>query len=68
MYSPQESKWTYPDGAENDAPVHMLELRYHALAYMLAFFLILGFVPSQCRQDSDTAPFGTFVECDEEFI
>ena len=46
----------------------MLELRYDALAYMLAFLLILGFVPGQCRQDGNTAPLGTFVERDEEFI
>lgn len=56
------------DCAENDASVHMLELRYHALAYMLAFLLILGFVPRQCRKDRDTAPFGTLVERDEKFI
>ena len=63
-----KNKCTHLDCTENDASVHMLKLRYHALAYMLAFLLILGFVSRQCRQDRDTAPFGTLVERDEKFV
>lgn len=54
--------------AENDRTIDVLKLRDDALADMFRFFFVRGGVACEGRQDGDTAPFGTFVECDEEFI
>ena len=59
---------TYPHSGENDAPVGVLELWYHAFAYMLAFLLILRLIPCQRRQYGNAAPLGAFVKRDKEFV
>ena len=46
----------------------MLELRDDSFAKVLAFLIILCFVPSQCGQDGDTTPFGAFVKRYEQFL
>ena len=44
----------------------MLELGYNTLADMLALLLILRLVASKSGKDSNTTPFRTFVERNEE--
>ena len=44
----------------------MLELRYDALANMLALFLINGLVSRQLRKNRDAAPLGALVERNQE--
>lgn len=55
-------------GAEDDRAVNVLELRNDAFANMFGFFFVGGGVACEGGEDSDTAPFGTFIECDEEFV
>jgi hypothetical protein len=46
----------------------MLELGNDALAYMLTFPFINGFVSCQSVQDCNPSPFGTLVQGNEEFL
>ena len=44
----------------------MLELRYDALANMLALFVVGGLVSRELRKNCDTAPLGALVEGNQE--
>lgn len=56
------------DGAEYDGAVDVLKLGNDALADVFGFFLVRGGVAGEGRENGDAAPFGAFVECDEEFV
>jgi hypothetical protein len=56
------------DRGEDDTSIDVLELGYHAFADMFRFLFVLRHVASEGVENGHSAPFGAFVECDEEFV